>query len=91
MQNFLSLWLNAAAHITHGGQVQRPRQKKNAKKTPKKITMGLHPQIYWVHNLRYEDNGINFEYIRLGIMVTLYCQLNCILEWPFFIPNKRDQ
>ncbi len=28
MQNFLSLWLNAGAQITHGGQVQRPRQKK---------------------------------------------------------------
>ncbi len=27
MQNFLSLWLNAGAQITHGGQVQRPRQK----------------------------------------------------------------
>ncbi len=26
MQNFLSLWLNAGAQITHGGQVQRPRQ-----------------------------------------------------------------
>ncbi len=26
MQNFLSLWLNAGAKITHGGQVQRPRQ-----------------------------------------------------------------
>ncbi len=26
MQN-LSLWLNAGAQITHGGQVQRPRQK----------------------------------------------------------------
>ncbi len=26
MQNFLSLWLNAGAHNTHGGQVQRPRQ-----------------------------------------------------------------
>ncbi len=25
MQNFLSLWLNAGAQITHGGQVQRPR------------------------------------------------------------------
>ncbi len=25
MQNFLSLWLNARAQITHGGQVQRPR------------------------------------------------------------------
>ncbi len=23
MQNFLSLWLNAGAQITHGGQVQR--------------------------------------------------------------------
>ncbi len=29
MQNFLSLWLNTGAQITHGGQVQRPRQKKN--------------------------------------------------------------
>ncbi len=28
MQNFLSLWLNAGAQITHGGQAQRPRQKK---------------------------------------------------------------
>ncbi len=28
MQNFLSLWLNAGAQITHGGQVQRPRQKR---------------------------------------------------------------
>ncbi len=28
MQNFLSLWLNAGAQITHRGQVQRPRQKK---------------------------------------------------------------
>ncbi len=27
MQNFWSLWLNAGAQITHGGQVQRPRQK----------------------------------------------------------------
>ncbi len=27
MQNFLSLWLNAGAQITHGGEVQRPRQK----------------------------------------------------------------
>ncbi len=27
MQNFLSLWLNAGAQITHDGQVQRPRQK----------------------------------------------------------------
>ncbi len=27
MQDFLSLWLNAGAQITHGGQVQRPRQK----------------------------------------------------------------
>ncbi len=27
MQSFLSLWLNAGAQITHGGQVQRPRQK----------------------------------------------------------------
>ncbi len=26
MQNFLNLWLNAGAQITHGGQVQRPRQ-----------------------------------------------------------------
>ncbi len=26
MQNFLSLWLNAGAQITHGGQVQRPRR-----------------------------------------------------------------
>ncbi len=26
MQNFLSLWLNARAQITHGGQIQRPRQ-----------------------------------------------------------------
>ncbi len=26
MQNFLSLWFNAGAQITHGGQVQRPRQ-----------------------------------------------------------------
>ncbi len=25
MQNFLSLWLNAEAQVTHGGQVQRPR------------------------------------------------------------------
>ncbi len=25
MQNFLSLWLNAGAQITHGVQVQRPR------------------------------------------------------------------
>ncbi len=30
MQNFLSLWLNAGAQITHGGQVQRPRQKSEA-------------------------------------------------------------
>ncbi len=29
MQNFLSLWLNAGVQITHGGQVQRPRQKDN--------------------------------------------------------------
>ncbi len=28
MQNFLSLCLNTLAQITHGGQVQRPRQKK---------------------------------------------------------------
>ncbi len=27
MQNFLSLWLNTGAQITHGGQVQKPRQK----------------------------------------------------------------
>ncbi len=27
MQNFLNLWLNAGAQITHGGQVQKPRQK----------------------------------------------------------------
>ncbi len=27
MQNFLNLGLNAGAQITHGGQVQRPRQK----------------------------------------------------------------
>ncbi len=27
MQHFLSLWLNARALITHGGQVQRPRQR----------------------------------------------------------------
>ncbi len=27
MQNFLSFWLNAGAQITHGGQVQSPRQK----------------------------------------------------------------
>ncbi len=27
MQIFLSLWLNAGAQITQGGQVQRPRQK----------------------------------------------------------------
>ncbi len=27
MKNFLSLWLNAGAQITHGGQVQRPHQK----------------------------------------------------------------
>ncbi len=27
MQNFLRLWLNAGAQITHGGQVQRPRQR----------------------------------------------------------------
>ncbi len=26
MQNLLSLWLNTGAQITHGGQVQRPRQ-----------------------------------------------------------------
>ncbi len=26
MQNFLNLWLNAGAQITHGGQVQKPRQ-----------------------------------------------------------------
>ncbi len=26
IKNFLSLWLNAGAQITHGGQVQRPRQ-----------------------------------------------------------------
>ncbi len=26
MQSFLSLWLNAGAQITHGGEVQRPRQ-----------------------------------------------------------------
>ncbi len=26
MQNFLSLWLNAGAQITHDGPVQRPRQ-----------------------------------------------------------------
>ncbi len=26
MQDFLSLWLNAGAQITHGGPVQRPRQ-----------------------------------------------------------------
>ncbi len=32
MQNFLSLWLNAGAQITHGGQVQRPRQKKDVRK-----------------------------------------------------------
>ncbi len=28
MQNFLNLWLNAGAQITHGGQAQRPRQNK---------------------------------------------------------------
>ncbi len=28
MQNFLNLWLNAGAQITHDGQVQRARQKK---------------------------------------------------------------
>ncbi len=33
MQNFLSLWLNAWAQITHGGQVQRPRQKLLSKLT----------------------------------------------------------
>ncbi len=27
MQNFLSLRLNAGAQITHGDQVQKPRQK----------------------------------------------------------------
>ncbi len=35
MQNFLSLWLNAGAQITHGGQVQRPRQ--NHEKQAKSI------------------------------------------------------
>ncbi len=31
MQNFLSFWLNAGAQITHGFQVQRPRQKRAKK------------------------------------------------------------
>ncbi len=35
MQNFLSLWLNAGAQITHGGQVQRPRQKKEEQRALK--------------------------------------------------------
>ncbi len=33
MQNFLSLWLNTGAQITHGGQVQRLRQKKLSRKS----------------------------------------------------------
>ncbi len=43
MQNFLSLWFNAGAQITHGGQVQRPRQKVTS--SSRRVTKAVVPVI----------------------------------------------
>ncbi len=65
MQNFLSLWLNAGAQITHGGQVQRPRQKKIA----------MHPFLAIELLALFLKNNINYVSLTIfhGLCHIIIC------------------
>ncbi len=65
MQNFLSLWLNTGAEITHGGQVQRPRQKNGGR------TINQFQQIHW------PSKTLSLSFVKLDGSIfnkTTWCQ-----------------
>ncbi len=75
MQNFLSLWLNAGAQITHGGQVQRPRQ----------IV-----RIVWKINDSIPVSGLRVGGRGRGGEGIVYTRKSCS-EWILWVKKKRLQ